>query len=257
MIAYHGWGFSAECWYTLARAAQQESWDFRAYDRGYFALPDPDPRAKTIDSQSRLSFSLAPVPKLLLTHSYGLHLCPPDLLAQATALVVLSGFVQFHPTLAVEQRRSRRRVDRMIQQLQQNPAAVLQQFWINTVAPQSWHWQYSPLSAALSAEAHGGDSLVVAELLRDLCLLQDSVLNLRFLQGISRILVIQGSEDTIVPLSQGEALVQDLIDLEQPRVTFKIIDGAGHGLPLTHGTACWDMIRSWWSVDDDRDGPVA
>lgn len=250
VIAYHGWGLGSNCWHTLVRSALRRGWSFQAYDRGYFpfSLFDNSPSGipKSLDPQ----FSATPGPKLLLTHSYGLHLCSPHLLQQANALIILSGFAHFHPRDELAQKQSRRRVDRMIQQLEQDPMAVLQQFWVNTVAPQSWNSLWSPLSSSPYPDPVLINALALPTLLQDLRDLQNQSLSLESLRKIPRILLIHGTADTIVALDRSEALVKDLIRLGHSRVTLRAIEGAGHGLPLTHGTTCWDIIEPWWSVED-------
>lgn len=250
VIAYHGWGFGANCWHTLARAAQRRGWSFQAYDRGYFSFSFFESAPNSLPPCQDPQFSTTPGPKLLLTHSYGLHLCPPHLYQQATGLVILGGFSHFHPADDREQHHSRRRVDRMIQQLQQDPVAVLQQFWVNTVAPQSWNSLWSPLAGASSADPALIHGLVIPALLQDLQALQESKLDLSSFGKIRRILLLHGTADAIVPPDRGEALVSSLIRLGHARINLRTIEGAGHGLPLTHGTTCWDMIEPWWSVED-------
>lgn len=68
----------------------------------------------------------------------------------------------------------------------------------------------------------------------------------RRLQGIDvPTIVLHGSEDTIFPPDVGERLAHSL-----PRAEFRLVTGAAHGLPLTHGThvahAVEDLIGDDW-----------
>lgn len=49
--------------------------------------------------------------------------------------------------------------------------------------------------------------------------------------------VLQGSRDTLFPLEVGRALADGL-----PRARFRVVEGAGHALPLTHGKAVLEAL---------------
>ncbi|NJO81075.1 MAG: alpha/beta hydrolase [Cyanobacteria bacterium RM1_2_2] len=173
-IAYHGWGFDASCWRDWQRYFEQQGWQFQAFDRGYWQRPSApkfNPTAQT---------------KLLLVHSYGLHLCPPDQLQQANIMVIFSSFARFHPASEPLKRRSQKILQQMIAQFAVNPLQVLSQFRLNCHHPCAWQ-------ATLSD--HFDSDL----LLHDLNHLQTAEIDLALLQKIPQILDFQGDQDRHCP----------------------------------------------------------
>ena len=85
VIAYHGWGFNPSIWQPL-QAELEPFVRFEAADRGYFS----DSVSPSWDQSSEFE-------KLLLVHSYGLHWCDQEVLRQADHLVIIGGFLNFHP----------------------------------------------------------------------------------------------------------------------------------------------------------------
>ena len=69
--------------------------------------------------------------RLLILHSFGLHLCPIATIQQADQVVIFSSFLCFHPEDPRRNRRSKRVVGRMSDRFQTHPLEVLQQFWDN------------------------------------------------------------------------------------------------------------------------------
>ena len=88
-------------------------------DRGYFGP----------------AVEVAARPRIVLAHSLGLHLLPPQLWASAELVVVISGFRSFHSTCARQARRSRRTVEQMLARLEREPAALLADFYARCGAP--------------------------------------------------------------------------------------------------------------------------
>jgi pimeloyl-[acyl-carrier protein] methyl ester esterase len=221
-IAYHGWGFGADCWADWgARFAALASGEasLRCADRGYFGAPQSwefDPVA----SSTPASY------KILLTHSYGLHWCPVEQLAAADLLICLAGFGSFHPAEEPERRRSQRRVSRMIAKFATDPEAVLTEFWSNCEG-----------DAGLSASPKPGFDRANWSLLdRDLRDLDRCQLDPQ-LSLPRRSIIIHGSADRIAPLSQGRALAD-----RSPGSTWIEQDGS-HCFPFTDPDRTWRAIE--------------
>lgn len=89
----HGWAGDAEPWTPWRQATAPLGWRWSCGDRGYGLHPPTLP-----DWGETRSGGGAPVPpRLLITHSLGLHLLPPSLLGGAGGVVLLAGFGRFLP----------------------------------------------------------------------------------------------------------------------------------------------------------------
>lgn len=209
IIAYHGWGYDSSCWQPWEAALTQPQCRFQRFDRGYFGTPKTP------------KFADAPT-KIIFAHSYGLHLCPPEQLRQATALVLFNSFMTFHPEEHRLKQRSMKRLDRMVQQFQAQPEWVLSNFRTQCDHPLS----DQPIAL-----------LNHPLLLADLEQLGNSMLDPRLLAHIPQLLILQGKRDRIVLPAQRERLEQVL-----PHSQIGLID-AGHALPFTHLQDCWAALQ--------------
>lgn len=209
-IAYHGWGYDRTCWDTWKTALAAHHISLTASDRGYFgeaAMPQFSPG----------------VFKLLLVHSYGLHLCPVEQLQMADLLVIFSSFLTFHPDEERARRRSQRVLQRMVEGFKANPGEVLTAFKANS---------NDPVPTSPPALNH-------ALLLQDLEGLGTSHLNPQVLQSIPGIMIFHGTGDRIVPPRQG----QDLANAIPSNAQYSELSEAGHALPFTHQQECWEILR--------------
>lgn len=211
-IAYHGWGYDHTCWHMWEASFTAHNISFAACDRGYFGEP------------STPHFSEG-VFKLLLVHSFGLHLCPLEQLQAADALVIFSSFLTFHPQEERAKRRSQRVLQRMVDGFKVNPVEVLTAFKTNSDDP----------------VPEPPQTLNHSLLLQDLEELGVSQLNPQVLQSISPMMVFHGTGDRIVPISQGRTLY----DQSAPETRYAEIAEAGHALPFTHHQACWTALREY------------
>ncbi len=216
IIAYHGWGFDRNCWQPWQDLFSQRGEDLLVSDRGYFnssSLPIASPIK---DHRT-----------ILLTHSYGLHLCPSEQLQRADLLVLFSSFLSFHPQSESRRRRSLLRLSQMMTQLEANPQFVLETFKTKCYYPVPWE-RSSDFSKAFNTEL----------LLYDLKDLDTCSLNIFLLEKISKVLILHGAQDRIVSVEKGRELSKHLPDNSQ----YIEIEQAGHGLPFTHIDTCWSWI---------------
>lgn len=215
-IAFHGWAFDSGCWEPWNQLLNEEQVELECAERGYFGSGRMVP-----------VFSDESKPKVILTHSFGLHLCNKKHLGQANLLVIFNGFFEFHPVAAQYRRRSRMVVQQMIDRLQAQPRKVLEEFYKNTFLPQ----QPPPVSYGEASVEH---------LLEDLKRLNSSKADIAGVKKADKICILHGSEDRIVPHTRGRQLYELLGD----RCRYFEIQDAGHGLPFTHTEECWQFIKT-------------
>jgi pimeloyl-[acyl-carrier protein] methyl ester esterase len=197
---YHGWGFNADLWKNWVRMASFSR--YHLYDRGYTGNPHGSQNFRS-DSEIRI----------LVSHSFGLHFIPEDVIRQAGLVVIIGGFEQFHAEGA---RTSRKRLARMIHRFSEMPLSVMTDFYTNCMYPEK--------------KIVGRPGLLKLDLLEDdLRLLNESrLLTLDALRD-KPVLLFHGREDIIVPSVQSVALHSLL-----PGSRLIEIARAGHMIPLTH-----------------------
>lgn len=208
VLLQHGWGWDAGIWAALEATAPQEVVTLAA-DQGYFGRP----------------FSPGGEPRVLVAHSFGLHLLPPRWMAGAQVVVVVGGFGAFHAE-GEPGRVSRRVVGRMRQRLDREPTALLEEFRARCLAPETGA---PPLPASANLQ------LLAADLRR----LDTQTLDLAPLAAVPRVLLLHGEGDQIVPVERAQDLERRL-----PNSRLELLAGAGHALPLTRPAACWAAIRA-------------
>ena len=217
-IAYHGWAFDRYCWHPWQDRFAEQGIPLRAFDRGYFGAP------------TQPTFEYPSSQKIILAHSYGLHLCPSQQLRAADLIIVFGGFQRFHPPnrpgYSQAERRSRRVLQQMIRQLDRVPEQVLEAFWQNCGLPPE-HWP-------------NASARVLQPLAHDLRDLDHSLLCVEFLARRPKVLILHGREDAIAPLSQGQDLAQALFN----NAEWFALDGP-HALPFTQVDACWNAIGAF------------
>lgn len=218
-IAYHGWGFDHSCWQSWKSVCDRQGIVLHCFDRGYFgAAVSP-------------TFNPSSSCKLILTHSYGLHLCPLKHLHQADLVVILSGFQSFHPSQPTAKRRSQLKLQQMIRQFEHSPKAVLETFWATCYHPLPWE------SDAMGMWKDKGDLLNADLLLQDLRDLNTACLDVNSLKNRSKILIIHGASDRITPPDCAQTLCQTL-----PTSDYVELPAAGHALPITHLEEIWRSL---------------
>ena len=209
VVAQHGWGFGAWCW-DRWRDVLPAGFVLHCPDRGYFGP----------------AVAVAVRPRIVLTHSFGLHLLSPRLCAAAELIVVISGFRSFHSPCVRQARRSRRTIEQMLARLESEPAALLADFYARCGAPPDRCWP-----GAIDA----------GSLRRDLQLLQECALELTAIPLAAQVLILHGSRDRVVPVERAEELGELL-----PHSALAIVAKAGHALPLTHARTCWERVERAW-----------
>ncbi|GAB4462360.1 MAG: hypothetical protein OHK0037_13110 [Elainellaceae cyanobacterium] len=220
-IAYHGWGFDADIWQPWAAALQAAGVEVHLFNRGYFGLPNQP------------SFSQNPTRKVILAHSYGLHLCPVEQIHAADLLLIFSGFSSFHPLAGRSRDRSKSILQIMIQQFEKTPDLVIQNFYKKCFSPadidEAWI-EDSPRFQTRKTQINP------TLLLQDLRHLEQSIQNLENVSQTAQAIAFHGQSDRIVPFPDTPDQATHLL----ARAEFISIPNAGHLLHLTHFDRCWE-----------------
>lgn len=213
-LFFHGWAMGP--WYFkglldhLPQRVLENSW---AFDRGYFGAPS------------------GPVPlvegAVVFAHSYGLHWVPPKVLAKARALVVFSGFEQFHPSEAGAKKISQRGLKQMLKGLDQDLPGTLEGFYRLCSAPGEAKF-FRP------AAGHR------ARLSADLAALDQARLDPEILAQAPPALLLQGSADQVVTPEAVWALKERFKQAE-----VQVIEGQAHDLGFDLNPDLWRVIHSW------------
>lgn len=215
VIAYHGWGFDASFWKPLQSQLKSKV-QFTAADRGYFSK-EKDPEFTPDESST----------KIVLTHSFGLHWCPDKVLEQADHLMVLGGFLNFHPSLENENKRSKLVIRQMLSQFVESPETVLEQFYKSSFHPQQNTWEPP-------------ESLHHDLLLSDLSNIQQDSQPQQRIFDVDALTILHGSDDLIVPRQTARDMYHSL----RYRSQYFEIMNAGHAFPVTHIEKCAEIFNT-------------
>lgn len=188
-------------------------------DRGYFG------QAKPVHA-----FEKSASVKIVVAHSLGLHLLPAEILRSADLLVLAATFAHFHGGTRLDQKRSSRTIAAMQERMLEEPMDVLNDFYSNC---------YHPLLTNHMLLMRDIKSLDQDLLLEDLELLNKNKIDIESIDCGQRILLVHGSEDTVVPAQHSHELNEAL-----PKSSLVLFEGAGHCLPLTHVAPVWISLRN-------------
>ncbi|TYP95115.1 pimeloyl-[acyl-carrier protein] methyl ester esterase [Fodinibius salinus] len=212
IIAYHGWGFGADFWNSWRQSLSKVG-TFQAVDRGYFNAPN------------QVGVNKKDNPVVFVAHSLGLHMIDKALFKEVDLLVVIGGFMHFHPYTAQHKRRSRFVLQEMINDLEVHPKETLQKFYENCFAPQD------PPENEIPDINH-------ELLIEDLNALQISERKPETLHKADRICIIHGADDHIVPNKKGRQIYNQC----QKKAQYFELKDAGHALPITNHKQCIEFV---------------
>lgn len=209
-ILQHGWGFTSNMW-DIWKKFVPEQVKLHPLDRGYFK------QALITDEFSQFTYD-----KVLVVHSFGLHLAPERLMSQADFICIISGFKQFDKKNSLQLMKKR---------LQTEPKDVLSSFYKKNLDKITYP---IPIPASIDSQL----------LYDDLKCLETSDLDISIIRE-KKILILHGANDAIVPLQKGEELHKLL-----PNSKMIVVEGGEHGLPISHASECCKMIEDW--VESER-----
>ncbi|MEX0661086.1 MAG: alpha/beta hydrolase [Balneolaceae bacterium] len=223
LIAYHGWGMGATFWNPLFELFD-DTISAQASDRGYFS------ESKSAEFNTKISGK-----KVILTHSLGLHWCDDEVLSKADHLIILGGFLNFHPADKKESRKSKLILREMLSQFVESPQKVLQQFYENASSP-------SKNSIAVP------ENLNHDVLLGDLTLFMEDHFRQQRLFEVPEISIIHGSKDQIVSHHQAREMYHALRYSSQ----YFELKNAGHLFPIYSKKTCYNFIKSVLSSEVNK-----
>jgi pimeloyl-[acyl-carrier protein] methyl ester esterase len=221
VITFHGWGFSPEIWSKAENNLNElENLVIRHADRGYFGneyIPDFK------DSDSK---------KILMVHSYGLHWCPDEWIDMADQIIIISGFLTFHPEDSDRSGHSRHTLRQMKSRFVTKPDEVLSRFYKNVFDPVVTDYQIH-------------DVMNHDLLLEDLEQLGSSVISPDILHRTEKIILLHGENDRIVSNRKSHVMFSMLSRNAQ----YFEIKYAGHGILYTHAEECTRFIKPNFNLD--------
>lgn len=215
VLAYHGWGFEPSIWEPL-QGELMPFVHFEAANRGYFSDSFVPSWNKSSEAE-----------RLLLVHSYGLHWCSQEVLQQADHLVIIGGFLNFHPEPEKEYKRSKLTLRKMQSQFVDSPEEVLQKFYKQV---------FYPHEPRIDVPGNLRHDLLLSDL-GDLD--HDNRKNADIFARNS-ITIIHGAEDQIV----GNELARGMYSKLRLRSQYFEIKHAGHGIPFTHSKKIIEILNS-------------
>lgn len=223
----HGWGWRS---YDLWRLFLKEIplyFNIFVLDRGYFENVYDWKKYETSYENNEA------IPHIFICHSLGLHLIPPHWFEKIQFLVIISGFLSFHPVEPFEYKKSKRTIYRMLQKFREQPQYVLENFYQNCYLPNS--------SKCLVPSCFSKELLY-----KDLNLLYTSYLQREYLEKIPKIIHIYGDSDQIISQSVAQAMLLNIY--QKQFIQEFIVKNGGHVLPLTHSNLCWKVIQKIWEL---------
>lgn len=215
IIAYHGWGFSASFWNPIQNSLENNIL-FESADRGYFNNP--------VNPVFR---SNGKIKNIVVTHSFGLHWCDNETLQLADHLVVLGGYLNFHPSDEEEYRRSKLTLRQMLSQFVEQPETVLKQFYTNSFYPQKNKFDVP-------------DLINHDLLLSDLSMIDSDEHPHQRVFDFDSITILHGAEDVIV----NKNVAREMYNALRFRSQYFEILHAGHAFPVTHSKKCLEILTA-------------
>jgi len=208
----HGWASDAHCWTPWILATKDQAWIWDCGERGYGQFA---PHHVSWPSEAPPGCR-----RLVITHSLGVHLLPPEVLASADTIVLLASFAAFVPPDRPG-RRVRAALQGMAAKLgsQDEAARMLEKFLANAAYPEpAGLMPPGPLDSQLNLERLRDDLGVLSEC-RGLP---------KGFPSNARVLIVEAGEDRIVEPAARAMLREELPAADVVRLPY-----AGHALLQT------------------------
>jgi pimeloyl-[acyl-carrier protein] methyl ester esterase len=243
LIAMHGWAGDGRSWEPWRRATAGRPWSWHCGERGYGGLPPESPRWQ---GEGR---------RVLIGHSLGPHLLPPEIVAEAEAVVLLASFGRFVPP-GREGRSLTVALKAMATALADGPDEATAAQRARSLLTTFLASAASPDPALLLPPGPESGPLGVAERAR----LRNDLALLARCQGLPPgfpidrpVLIVAAGADAIVPASMGAELRRCL-----PDATLLSYPQAGHALlraPLMPAVLAWIASMAAGVVPGWRERP--
>jgi pimeloyl-[acyl-carrier protein] methyl ester esterase len=211
VIAMHGWASDARCWEAWKPVTAPMGWLWVTGERGYSELTPRLPVWAELFSATR---------RVVIGHSLGQHLVPPDVLQEAHAVVLLASFAAFVPP-GRGGRRTRTALTGMAASLGDEAQAhsMLNHFMIKVAAPQSPDLlPKGPVHGPLTADN-------LSRLREDLGILERCAGLPEGFPRNARVLIVEAEDDLIVE-PEARAMLRTAL----PAADVITLPGVGHAL---------------------------
>ncbi|MFM7361346.1 MAG: alpha/beta fold hydrolase [Cyanobium sp.] len=215
LIAMHGWAGDGSGWEPWRQATAGRPWSWNCGERGYGGRPPAQPRWQGKGK------------RVLIGHSMGPHLLPPELIAEAEAVVLLASFGRFVPP-GREGRSMTAALAAMATALADGPEEASARERVRALLTTFLATAASPDPASLLPPGPADPPIGPAER----ALLRDDLALLGRCQGLPPgfpagrpVLIVEAGADAIVPPSMRAALRESL-----PDATVLPFPQAGHAL---------------------------
>jgi pimeloyl-[acyl-carrier protein] methyl ester esterase len=233
---HHGWGFSSNIWNGWMQHLEPE-FEVENLDRGYFGVSEAGEHERQVElSRREMRFqrfgdrTKTRNMRIVVAHSFGLHLLPQAVLEDTDMLVCIGSFMHF---AAPDDRLARRTLQRMQSRFEQAPREVLSEFHQKCFDTSGLRL-LSP--AIMKDEADWNIEMLAADLKQ----LETSKLNDSSLLRIPHILLLHGLNDIIVPPVRAYELQRYL-----PHSRLILHNSANHALPFLQMDWCLQQIMCY------------
>lgn len=216
VIFHHGWGFDSTMWDGWVDAFAKDGAVCLSAERGYFGLPKENPQ-----------FSDDADFKIVVAHSLGLHFISESELEQCDALLILAGFLNFHPTEQLARKRSQRVIRAMKEKLTKDPAALINDFWANCYAPELTKVKFLPV-----------ETMHINLLLEDLQVLDQNEIPASRFAKVPQVVSVASTTDHILHQSTADQMA----DIS-PNTTLIKVPDLSHAFPLTSALDCASLFN--------------
>ena len=234
VIAMHGWSGDSQSWRFWAEHFQDNGWTWQSIERGYGHITPYTPtwrKLSSVDCYQR---------RVVIAHSLGSHLIETELLQQATDVILLASFSRFIPN-GIESRLLKTALTSMQKLLgTAEEKTMLNNFLKKACQPESMNAiAAGPITHGLSYEGR-------KKLEADLELLIQTKNLPKGLSTKTRVLVVQGEEDSIILPSTRNCLIQDLNHHLDQAPTHWLIPKTGHLLMVPELV---ERVHNWLNSD--------
>jgi len=230
VIAMHGWSGDSNTWQMWAKHFKKSGWLWQSTERGYGKTPPFSPIWRTYSRQACYQR------RVVIAHSLGLHLTKSEILRHATDVVLLGCFSRFIPN-GIESRS----LKTALQGMQKHLGTVKEKAMLNNFLQKAC--LPDPINSLIPGPIEKGLSIAGRKKLKiDLELLIQTHKLPIDLPERARVLIIQGTEDSIIVPSTRNSLIKDLKQHLKNAPTHWDIPGAGH-LLLVPGLI--NRVKDW------------